>query len=116
MPQLDEVYKRLCESKAERRELNRMFRDELANHARYQELLEELLKLKEEKKSIENDIHANSTGDRDRVDGLKLEITSDVELLSDIALNMYVRSETVEITDEDNVKWVPVFRVSFKKD
>ena len=33
----------------------------------------------------------------------------------DQALNMYVKNETVEIIDEYEQTWHPVFKVSFKK-
>ena len=46
---------------------------------------------------------------------LKIEIETDQELLADQALNMYVKNETVEIKDEYDQTWYPVFKVSFKK-
>ena len=37
-------------------------------------------------------------------------------MLSDMALNMYTKGQTVEIVDEHNTRWLPKFSVSFKKD
>ena len=114
MNKLDEVYKRLQESKKKRRELNKMYKDELSQSTRYQELAEEIAKLREEKKSIENEI--KSAREYKELDDLKDDIQTDTELLSDIALNMYVEKQTVEIVDQYENKWFPVFKVTFKKE
>lgn len=111
---LHEIYHRLKEKKARRRDMTKMFQDELAAHPRYQEIVEELAKLREEKKSIENEIRA--AADVNEYETLKLDIKGDVEMLADIALNMYVAQESVEVVDDYNVRWVPVFSVRFKKD
>ncbi len=115
MSQLQTVYQRLEESKARLRELRKMMKDELAHDARYQELGEEQKVLREEKKSIENTIQGNNMNESNEIDELKTEIASDTELLADIALNMYVDGKTVEITDALDRKWVPQFKVAFKK-
>ena len=117
MLSLKEVHRRLEEKKKETSEIKKMFKDSLAHDARYQELLEELKKLKEEKKSIENNAWAQSSHDADRLDLLKLDIKSDREVLSDIALNMYVAGQKVEIVDDvAQTRWIPQFSVRFTKE
>ncbi|HJN84988.1 MAG TPA: hypothetical protein QF873_01560 [Patescibacteria group bacterium] len=103
-------------AKRELRDLNKMLKDELSSSAKYQELVAESKVLREQKKSIENDIKSNALKDAQRMDDLKLEIASLNELLSDLSLNMYIAKETVEIMDEANQRWVPSFKVAFKKD
>jgi flagellar biosynthesis component FlhA len=115
MSQLQTVYQRLQESKARLRDLKKMMKDELAHDARYKELGEEQKVLREERKSIENTISGNNMNESNEIDELKTDIASDTELLADIALNMYVDGKTVEITDELDRKWVPQFKVAFKK-
>ncbi|MBI5370274.1 hypothetical protein HZA85_03740 [Candidatus Uhrbacteria bacterium] len=114
MSQLDEVYKRIQESKKRQKEIRQMLKDELAHHTRYQEILEEAKTLREEKKAIEQSIRGQSP-DFLELEELKLEIQTDEELLSDVALNMYMKEETVEIVDEFEQTWHPIFKVSFKK-
>jgi hypothetical protein len=116
MPQLDEVYSRLVKNKKRRSELNKMFKDEMSQDQRYGEVVEEMTRLREEKKGIENEIKAGAVNESNELDELKLDIATDQELLADIALNMYVKSETVEIIDEFDQKWTPQFKVSFKKE
>lgn len=116
MPSLEEVHGRLRVKAREKSELQKAFKDELANNPRYQQIAEQLKVLKEEKKSIENQVWAASSADAQKLDLLALDIKSDREILSELALNMYVKGETVQIVDEYNARWVPKFAVSFKKD
>ncbi len=116
MPSLEEVYGRLRAKKHEKSELQKAFKDELASHPRYQAVSEQLKALKEEKKSIENQTWAASAADAAKLDLLTLDIASDKEMLSDVALNMYTKGQTVEIVDDQNVRWLPKFSVAFKKD
>lgn len=115
MPQLNEVYQRLQDKKKERREITKSFQDELKHDTRYQELLEQMKTLKEEKKSIENRVHAASVADAQKLDTLKLDINADREMLADIALTMYVAGEEVRIVDRENTRYDPVWSVAFKK-
>lgn len=115
MNKLEEVYKSLEENKKKRREIAKMYKDELVNNQRHEEINEQLKELREEKKSIENQIKAGSK-DFQELDDLALEIRSETELLSDLALNMYMKNQTVEITDEYDNKLLPIFKVTFKKE
>ncbi|MFH1631503.1 MAG: hypothetical protein ABIA47_00555 [bacterium] len=115
MHKLEDVYKRLTENKKKRSEINKMYKDELVQNSRHKELVEEIKVLRDEKKSIETEIKEDSREFRELED-LKIDIETDQELLSDIALNMYTNKEIVEIVDEYDNKWYPVFRVAFKKE
>jgi len=93
-----------------------MMRDELSHSKEYQDIQEEMKRLRDERKAIEEDVRTNSLGITAELEGLKLDIASDTELLADIALNMYTSGENVEITDEYDNRYVPYFRVTFKRD
>jgi len=115
MQKLNDVYRRMQEKKRERKEIVKAFADALKHDANYQNILEKLKTLKEQKKSIENSVKAASMMDAQKLDTLKLDIDADAEMLSDIALTMYTKGEQVEIVDRDT-RYVPVFSVRFKKD
>lgn len=115
MPTLHEIHNRLQEKKSQRREIKQSFQDILRNNARYMEIVEEIQKLRAEKKGIENEILSRDL-DMDRLEEIGNDIKTDVLLLADVALNMYVSNQTVEIVDEYNARWVPLFSVRFKKD
>jgi len=114
MHSLEEIYARLKGKKAERRDLKTSFQDELKNNQRYQEILEEMLKLRVEKKALENEVLSREM-DKAKFEELSVEIKTDTELLTDVALNKFLASEPVEIVDEINIRWVPAFTVKFKK-
>lgn len=114
MKDLVEVYNRLKLKKAQRKDLKTSFQDELKNNKTYQEKLEQLKVLKSELKSIENEVLSREL-DKAKLEELNLDIKTDVEMLTDITLNMFLAQEPVEIVDDVNAKWTPVFQVRFKK-
>lgn len=116
MASLEEVHARIRAKKKERSEISRMFKDELASEPRYQEIIDKMKALRDEKKSIENAAYTRAAKDAEKLDLLKLDIKSDQEMLSDIAITMYTEGKTVEVVDEYNTRWVPSFSVRFSKD
>ena len=114
MSTLEDIYARLEKNKKRRKEINKMLKDELSHSSRYQEISDEMKTLREEKKGIEQDVRAGNS-DVAELEELKAEIQTDQELLADQALNMYVKNEAVEIKDEYDQTWYPVFKVNFKK-
>lgn len=116
MQNLQEAHTVLVQKKKERREINKMFQDELKHHGDYQKILEDMKVLRERKKSIENQIKASALANANQMDVLALEIKDQNQMLADIALNMYVANETVEVIDEENARWLPEFSVRFKKE
>lgn len=115
MQSLEQVYKRLQKSKAKRREIGKMIRDELSQEQRYQKLTEDIRKLRDERKTIENEIKSHTASPQE-LDELKADIQTDQELLADIALNLFMENKSVEILDEHDQRWVPLFSVKFVKD
>lgn len=116
MQDLQSVYVELQQKKKERKEIAKMFQDELKHNGEYQELLQEIKTLREKKKSIEDQAKASALSDARQLDRLGDEIKDSAELLSDIALSKFMNRETVEMTDEENNRLVPVFSVKFKKE
>jgi len=93
-----------------------MWKDELEHHARYQEIMEEMIELKDQKKKIEQELREANAADISEVEDLNLEIKASEELMSDLAFNMYMKDENVEVVDEYKNRYVPQFVVKFKKD
>ncbi|MBT5808132.1 hypothetical protein HOI18_02540 [Candidatus Uhrbacteria bacterium] len=114
MSKLEQVYERLEVNKKRRKEINGMLKDELTHETRHQEIVEEMKTLREEKKGIEQNVKSGSKEFLE-LDDLKIEIQTDQELLADIALNMFMKEQTVEIIDDYDQTWYPVFKVAFKK-
>jgi len=113
--ELPVVFKRIQDRKKERRELRAMYKDALDASGTYQQLLQELEDLKLKKKQLENTIRADFKEEFDKLEGIKLNLASDAQLLSDIALNQFVSGKLVKLVDENQVEYEPIFTVKFKK-
>ena len=111
---LTDVYQRLQEKKKRRRELTTMCRDNLSSHTRHQEILDEIKTLRDEKKSIENEL--TDQKDQAELEALQADIKTDALMLADIALTMFADKQAVEIVDAFNTRWVPLFSVRFTKE
>ena len=116
MKSLEEVHEKIRSKKRERSEIVAMFREELEHNERHKQIVEEMKKLRAEKKTIENQVYSSSSNDLEKMELLKFDIKSDQDMLSDIAINMYTEGKTVEIVDDHNQRWVPNFSVRFTKD
>lgn len=115
MNDLQTVFARIKETKRKQKEIRALYKDELTQHKEYQELLEKLDNLKARKKSIEADIKADLAGEIQKLEAYKMHIQNDNELMSDLAINQLMSGETVELVDENDQKYEPVFTVRFKK-
>lgn len=115
MAQLQEVFDRIKQTKKEQREIKLIYRDALDSSQEYKEIVDELKTFKERKKQIEDDVRRQFSSELAKLDSLKLDIQTDNELLSDLAINQLVKGETVEVQDEAENKYEPVFSVRFKK-
>ena len=113
---LADVFKRIQSNKKDASEIKKIYKDVLSVTGEYQEVLENIEVLKLRKKKIEAGVQADYKEEFDRLEGLKLNISSDSQLLSDIALTELVAGDTVvNIIDENKVEYEPSFSVKFKK-
>jgi predicted nucleic acid-binding Zn-ribbon protein len=113
--ELSAVFSRMQEKKKQQRELKAMYKDSLSVNGEYQKILEELEDLKIKKKQIENSVKADFKEEFDKLEGLKLNIASDNQLLSDLALTQFSKGELRRLVDENKVEYEPIFTVRFKK-
>lgn len=115
MSNLQEVFLRIRETKKEQKKLKDAYRDALLNSAEYKQVSDDLKDLRNRKKQIEADIRAQFSSEFTRLDDLKIDLESDFEILSDIALTQLMKGETVKVKDEYEVEYEPIFTVKFKK-
>mgnify|MGYP001806537412 CR=1 FL=1 len=115
MSKLNEVFKRLQEQQKVQRDLKKMYREALAVNGNYHEVLEELEALKIKKKQIESAVKSDLKEEFDKLEGLKLNIAGDKQMLSDIALTQLTKGEEVKVIDENQVEYEPLFTVRFLK-
>ena len=91
------------------------YRDALASSVQYKKITDELKELRTKKKEVEDSIKADFHNEFTKLDDLKIDLESDYELLSDIALTQLMKGETVKVTDEFETNYDPIFSVKFKK-
>ena len=115
MSKLQEVFDRIQTIKKEQKQIKEAYRDALANSPQYSKVVEELKDLKLKKKQLETDIRAEFKTEFTKLDDLKIDLESDREMLSDIALTELMKGETVQVTDQYENSYEPVFSVKFKK-
>ncbi len=115
MQNIQEVFARIQESKKKMKDLKVMYKDALASATEYQDILEKMKTLRERKKQIETTIKQDFVGELTKMDDLKIDIASDLEILSDIALSQIMKGETVAVVDEYDNEYEPLFKVNFKK-
>ncbi len=115
MSKIQEIFNRVQQSKKEVREIKKIYRDALQNSQSYQDVLEEIKKLKEKKKHLEEAIKEDFASEFSKLDTLKVDIENDNMLLSDAVLTKLVKGENVNLEDEEGRTYEPVFTVKFKK-
>jgi len=115
MRNLEEVFNKVKEIKKEQKKIRDMYRDALSHSAEYREVMEEMGKIKDNKKQIETNMQTNFSSEMDKLSRLKQEIADNEQMLSDIAMTQYAEGKNVEIKDEYDNVYEPIFSVKFKK-
>jgi len=115
MQDIQEIFNRLQKIKKEQKDLRSSYKDALALSGEYVEIGEKLKTLRERKKQIENSVRNDMGSDFIKLEDLKIDLESDLEMISDIALTKMMKGETIEVKDEYDNAYEPIFTVRFKK-
>ncbi|HUT22303.1 MAG TPA: hypothetical protein VMX18_02745 [Candidatus Bipolaricaulota bacterium] len=115
MQNIQEVFNRVQEARNKQKELRKIYKDTLGQTPGYKDMVDEFNETRDKKKNLEAQVRQDFAKEFEELDSLKADIQTDEELLSDIALNKFVKGETVEVTDKGDNNYEPVFHVKFKK-
>ncbi len=115
MKSAQEIFDKIKEKQKEQKTLRQIYRDVIANSQEYQNILEELESIKNKKKKIEETLKSEMREEMDKLYSIKVDIESDKEILNQATLSKILKGEMVEITDEYQNKYEPVFNVRFRK-
>ncbi len=115
MRNLEEIFNKIKETKKEQKKIRDMYKDALSHSSEYREVTEEMKKLKDNKKQIEANMQTNFSNEMGKLDRLKQEVADNEQMLSDIAMTQYAEGKNVEIKDEHDNIYEPIFSVKFKK-
>lgn len=115
MVQLQLVYTKADEQKNQLAILKHSIKDQLESLQEYQEVIEDLEALRLKKKKIIENVLADNKKDVDEIDRLTLDLKSQKQLISDVALKDYLEGRKVEVVKADGAILEPIFSVKFKK-
>lgn len=115
MKDLQSVFNHIQEMKKEMKEIRKEYGDALYNADDHEEISEEIKKLKERKKQIEIRVQESMGSRYAKLEELKDEINSEQEMLNDLAMTTLMDGNTVEVMDEYQNRYEPLFTVKFKK-
>lgn len=115
MQDLQEIFNRMQEIKKKQKDIRSAYKDALDSSLEYKEINDKIKTLRERKKQIENVTKESFSSEFTKLDDLKIDLESDNVMLSDIALNKLMKGETVQVVDEYNNNYEPLFTVKFKK-
>lgn len=115
MKDLQEVFNDLQDAKKNVKEIRKEYKDVLSHDSEYQDLLDEMKDLREQKKNYEISAQQSMGARWEELEDMKTEVKSMQEMISDISLSSLMKGETVEIRDQYDSLYEPVYNVSFKK-
>ncbi|MFA7654120.1 MAG: hypothetical protein WCX97_03720 [Candidatus Magasanikbacteria bacterium] len=115
MQEIQEVFNRIKETQKKQKDIRSAYKDALAGSGEYREIIDQINTLREKKKKIEGQIRNEFNQEFSELDVIQNDITSDRELLSDIALSQFMKGETIMVKDEYDNEYEPTFTVKFKK-
>lgn len=115
MQDIQEIWARIQGIKKQQKDLRAAYKEALQASLEYVELSDKLKTMRERKKQIENSVKSDFASEFTKLDDLKIDLESDMTMLSDLAMTKFMKGETVEIKDEYDNVYEPVFSVKFKK-
>lgn len=115
MKQVQEIFDRIQDLKIKIKDINGLVKEAKESNEEWVNLSEKIKKLQETRKGIEVKIKDTFSSELTKLDDLKIDLNSDSEMLTDVALNSYVKGKTIEVEDRYGNKYDPLFSVKFKK-
>jgi hypothetical protein len=115
MQDMQKIFDEIQEFKKTRKEIGKEYRDALTQTSGYQEVKEEIKKLREKKNLLEEGVQSEMGSRYEEFETAKNEILSLEEMLTDIALTNLMDGKTINIKDKDNVEYEPQYKITFKK-
>jgi|SRR5690606_38589368 len=115
MTQLQETFSKIREAKQEQKRLRAVYRDLLKQNPEYERTVDEIKRLREQKRALEDGAKQEMGKDYEKLEDLAADIKADSELLGDLSITEYAKGETVSVKDEMDNEYEPLFSVRFVK-
>lgn len=115
MQNIQDLFDSLQATKKEQKEIKKEYRDALTNANGYTEIEEELKKLKEKKKQIEATTQSRMGERYVLLENLKAKVEEIDQAITDIAMSTLMEGKSIEIKDQYDNLYEPIYKISFKK-
>lgn len=115
MQDIQQIFNRINQIKKKQKDIRSAYKDALNNSQEYVDITEKMKETRERKKQIEISVKQDFSSELTKLEDYKVDLESEMTLLSDAALSKLMKGETVEVTDEHNNTYEPIFTVRFKK-
>jgi len=112
---IQDVFNRIKEKKKELKDLRAVCKDVIDSSEACKEVNEKLKVLREKRKQIMAVVQEQCSGELTKIEDLKIDIESDEDMLTDMAMTKYIKGESIELQDQYDNNYEPVFTVKFKK-
>ena len=115
MQDIQVLFNELQLMKKEQKEIKKEYRDALMNANGYEEVSDELKKLREKKKQIET-MTQSQMGERyAHLEDLKKKSEESEQAITDVAMSTLMEGKSIEIKDEYDNAYEPIYKITFKK-
>lgn len=114
MQDLKDVFARIGEQKKERKRVKAIIDEALKQSKEWTDATEEIKQMKAKRKLTEDAILSGYQAEVETLDRLKASIDADQTMLSDIALSMMMKGETVKL-ETDAGEWEPKIKITFRQ-
>jgi predicted nuclease with TOPRIM domain len=115
MQNIQDLFDTLQVTKKEQKEIRKEYTDALMNANGYTEVTDELKKLREKKKQIEAMTQSRMGERYAKLEALKKKAEELDQEITDVAMSTLMEGKTVEIKDQYDNAYEPVYKISFKK-
>lgn len=115
MQDIQEIYIRIQGKKKERKRIKNIIKEGMVASTPLKEVKDQMEALRAKKKQLEEGIMADYTHERGDIEGIDQDIKGDQVMMDDIALNLYMKGESICIKDENEVEFEPIFKVKYQK-
>jgi len=115
MRDIQEVFNELQGIKKEQKGIRKEYKDALSNANEYEETTAKMKELREKKKQIETLTQNRMGGRWEQLEKLKAKEEELNQNITDIAMSTIMDGKTVEIKDQYDNVYEPVYKITFKR-
>lgn len=113
---ISELHRDIQSALQKRKDLTQIIKDALSQSKEYQDLMDELSKIRARKKEVELAIRNQYSSEFNELEDVKLDIKDMKMVLSDLMWNELLKNNSVEVTDQYENRYVPQVLVTLKKE